>query len=222
MIIKKIKGEFSMKTLFIGNSHTYFNHMPRMFTELCILKGIDMHSTMLAHPGWRLSQHLEEPEVYFNVVFGEYDFVVIQQAAHPFPGEESLLDEGGRLCDMIRKGSASPCVYMTWPEKLYPENRDPMREAYIKLSNQTGAALCSVGDAWKIAQESGMDLYYNDGEHANQLGSYLAACVFLRMLTHEDPRGLPGTLYFNNEVLCEIEDKTARLLQNSAVVVSSI
>lgn len=205
-----------MKTLFIGNSHTYFNHMPRMFAELCILKGIEMHSTMLAHPGWHLSQHVDEPEVYFNIVFGEYDFVVIQQAAHPFPGEESLLRDGGKLCEWARKSSARPYAYMTWPEKLHPENRDPMRNAYIEFAETNAAELCAVGDAWEKAEELGIDLYWKDGQHANPMGSYLAACVFLKVLVKQDPRGLPGRISFRNEILCDIDPKTARTLQQIA------
>lgn len=209
-----------MKTLFIGNSHTYFNHMPKIFSELCILKGIDMHTTMLAHPGWELSQHIEEPEAYFNIMFGEYDFIVIQQAAHPFPGEDSLIKDGGALCQWARKSSAKPCVYMTWPEKRYPENRSAMRNAYIKLAEINEALLCAVGDAWKKAEEYGIDLYFTDGEHANPLGSYLVACMFLIVLTKEDPRGLPGTIYFRDEVLCDIDPKTSRILQQIAFEIS--
>ena len=50
-----------LKILFIGNSHTYFNDMPirvkRRFDE----EGYNCSVTMLAHPGWFLAQHVENP-----------------------------------------------------------------------------------------------------------------------------------------------------------------
>lgn len=36
-----------MRTLFIGNSHTFFNDMPNIFKEICKENGIDMQVAML-------------------------------------------------------------------------------------------------------------------------------------------------------------------------------
>ena len=73
-----------LSILFIGNSHTYFNDMPirvkRRFDE----EGYNCSVTMLAHPGWFLAQHVEDPEAKFNIIYGEYDYVVLQEHAHPF------------------------------------------------------------------------------------------------------------------------------------------
>lgn len=211
-----------MKTLFIGNSHTYFNNMPKIFAELCLRSGIDMHVTMLAHPNWRLAQHVADPECRFNLLFGEYDFAVIQQGAHPFPGEESLLKDGGTLMNLARKGNAIPCAYMTWPEKRFPENRMGMRNAYIRLAQENQAVLCSVGDAFYQAGEQGIDVYDGDGEHPNPAGSYLAACVFLKTLIKQDPRGLPGQLPFQDEMLCNLDAKTTTILQRIAATMPEV
>ena len=40
-----------MRTLFIGNSHTYFNDMPKIFADICRKNGIDMQVTMLTQGG---------------------------------------------------------------------------------------------------------------------------------------------------------------------------
>jgi len=45
---------------------------------------------MIAHDGRSLSEHAIEPEVRFNILYGDYDYVVLQEASHPFAGEESL------------------------------------------------------------------------------------------------------------------------------------
>ena len=45
-----------MKVLFVGNSHTYFNDMPRLFAEMCgRLTGTEAEVTMLAYPGRSLA-----------------------------------------------------------------------------------------------------------------------------------------------------------------------
>jgi len=80
-----------LSILFIGNSHTYFNDMPLMVKDRADDDGFNCRVTMLAHPGWFLSQHVEEPEVRFNILYGEYDYVVLQEHAHPFGPEEGCL-----------------------------------------------------------------------------------------------------------------------------------
>ena len=52
----------NLKILFIGNSHTYYNDMPQMVRQRASEDGYGCHVTMLAHGGWFLSQHAEEPE----------------------------------------------------------------------------------------------------------------------------------------------------------------
>ena len=59
--------------LFIGNSHTYFNDMPLMVQRRAEDAGYDCRVTMIAHGGWFLAQHVEEPDVRFNNLFGGYD-----------------------------------------------------------------------------------------------------------------------------------------------------
>ena len=71
-----------LKILFIGNSHTYFNDMPirvkRRFDE----EGYNCSVTMLAHPGWFLAQHVEDPEAKFNIIYGEMSWEMAIFAIH--------------------------------------------------------------------------------------------------------------------------------------------
>ena len=81
-----------MKTLFIGNSHTYYNDMPSMFKDICKENGIDMHVTMLTKGGMGLDYHADNEQTRFNILFGEYDYIILQHVAHPM-GEFSVMDE---------------------------------------------------------------------------------------------------------------------------------
>ena len=84
--------EKDLNILFIGNSHTYYNHMPRLVILRAIEAGYNCRVTMLAHPNWFLSQHAEEPDTRFNILYGKYDYVVLQEHAHPFGPEEEFLN----------------------------------------------------------------------------------------------------------------------------------
>ena len=81
-----------LKILFIGNSHTYYNDMPLLVKQRFEGEGCGCHVTMLAHPGWFLAQHVEDPEAKFNILYGGYDYVVLQEHAHPFGPEEKFYD----------------------------------------------------------------------------------------------------------------------------------
>ena len=52
-----------LRILFIGNSHTYYNDMPNMVAEKSRKEGYDCEVTMIAHGGWFLEQHVQEPDV---------------------------------------------------------------------------------------------------------------------------------------------------------------
>ena len=79
-----MKKRKPLNILFVGNSHTYYNDMPLMVQRRAIECGYDFRVTMIAHGGWFLAQHAEEPDVRFNILYGGYDYVVLQEHAHPF------------------------------------------------------------------------------------------------------------------------------------------
>lgn len=59
---RKTMGK-KLRLLFIGNSHTYCNDMPLMAAKKARAAGYDCEVTMIAHGGWFLAQHVEEPDV---------------------------------------------------------------------------------------------------------------------------------------------------------------
>lgn len=213
------------KILFIGNSHTYFHDLPYIFrcfteSEQAQKDGVEpMFSAMICHGGRMLCEHLREPEIHYNLKFGDYDYVVLQQAAHPFPGKEALLSDGKALCDMIRSSEnvyAQPVAYMTWAEKAYPEHQQIMIESYTQLAAENHAILAPVGAVWQsILQDENntVDLYYTDGEHASLEGTYLAACVLYASITGKSPIGLPHLIAHRGDILYALSVEDAAYLQ---------
>ena len=66
---RKAMGK-KLRLLFIGNSHTYYNDMPLMAAKKARAAGYDCEVTMIAHGGWFLAQHVAEPDVRFDILFG--------------------------------------------------------------------------------------------------------------------------------------------------------
>lgn len=167
-----------MKILFIGNSHTYFNDMPHIVSEdLMKQKGIYCETTMLAHGGWTLRQHVEEPQTRFNIIYGGYDYVVLQDSAHPFAGQEELIAASKALNAFISAAGSIPVAYMTWTKKGDEAHQSEMTEAYTRMADEIGAVLAPVGEKWYSYMKEHPDaqLYAEDGQHASMIGSSLAA-----------------------------------------------
>ncbi len=168
------------RVLFIGNSHTYYNDMPKLFADICRESGCETAVTMLTHGGKGWDFHLEEPEVRFNIRYGDYDAVVLQHTAHPM-GDLDVMEACGReLVDWVLQAGARPILYMTWTTREDGEAAQPqMAEAYRKLQRQTGCELAPVGEMWWAyhKEHPEVELYDGDGKHASKEGSKLAASV---------------------------------------------
>ena len=138
---------------------------------------------MLAYSGRSLQWHREE---YFALRFallrGGFDYCVLQQQAHPFPGEEETELSLRELLPLCEKAGAKPVLFMTWAEKAKPENAGPMIRCYRRLAEKTGALLAPVGELFEGFRGTEIELYWKDGEHASPYGSYLTAATFAALL----------------------------------------
>ena len=176
-----------MRVLFIGNSHTYFNDMPHTFAVMCrALTGEEPEVTMLAFSGKSLAWHMEDPlSLRFALRFGRYDYCVVQQQAHPFPGEETTAENAEKIFSLCRAAGTVPVVYMTWAERDRPENAAVMSRVYRKLARESDALLAPVGELFETLRREHPEigLYAEDGGHASPAGDYLIAAAFAFLLT---------------------------------------
>lgn len=167
-----------MRVLFIGNSHTYVNDMPQIFAEICRKSGVSTEVTMLTHGGMGWDFHKEQPEVRFNIRYGNYDAVVLQHTAHPMGDLGVMHESGARLIEWVKEANARPVLYMTWTaERDGAAAQSGMSEPYRRLAKEYGCDIAPVGEAWWRFHAAcpGETLYAEDGEHASLTGSTLAA-----------------------------------------------
>ena len=183
-----------LRLLFIGNSHTYFNDMPLMVRRRAMDAGHDCRVTMLAHPGWFLAQHVEQPDVRFNILYGGYDYVVLQEHAHPFGPEEKFCEAAVALNNLIRKAGSMPIIYETWSMKAQPDMQAHMNGAHERIAREIGALLAPVGENWWGHMQSfpELEMYAEDGGHASAAGSDFAAEIIWETIKADITRKAAG------------------------------
>ena len=173
-----------MRTLFIGNSHTFYNDMPNIFKEICKENGIDMQVAMLTKGGMGFDYHAENEQTRFNILFGEYDFVILQHVAHPMGEYEVMEEAADKIMSWIRQSGATPCYYMTWTEENNEQFQEEMSSRYRKLAKRHGCLVAPVGEIWweEIHKNPSVDLYFEDRRHASPAGLRLVARVIFETL----------------------------------------
>ena len=166
-----------MRILFIGNSHTYYNDLPAILQRIAREDGYEVEVTMIAHGGWYLRQHVAEPDVPFNIRYGRYDYVVLQEHSHPFDCIEDYREAAATLVQWIREAGSEPVIYATWARKAEEPEQARMNQVNRELAESLGAILAPVGENWwgYMRSQPDIEMYAEDGAHASPRGSEFAA-----------------------------------------------
>jgi len=171
-----------MKVLFIGNSHTFVNDMPELLRQLAASRQIEIDAVQNTSGGRGLGWHTHEFDVRYNILFGRYDYVVLQHTAHPFPGEQNLFEEADKILKMVALSKSTPVAYQCWSEKNNPTGNPVICEAYEKLAHEQDMLLAPVGMAGMFARrgeaqgaraagqgEDGGDECHEEGERLDRV-----------------------------------------------------
>jgi hypothetical protein len=192
--------------LFLGNSYTYFNNLPGIFSQLADAgHQCRVETRMVAPGGVRLKDLWEKAEAREALNSQKWDYVVLQDQSTL--GITYFLDGNVRVtsdevfapyaekwvAEIVQHG-ARPVFYLTWARKATPEDETNLDYAYLHAAKTTGGTVAPVGIAWRqVRQQSpAIELYYKDGSHPSPAGSYLAACVMYTTIFHQNPAGLPS------------------------------
>lgn len=194
----------SINILFIGNSYTYYNDMPRMIGEIASGIGVDnrfkVGYTAVTPGGYTFSRHLQRDEEIQAIKKGGWNFVILQEqsVAPSMPTNivaESVYPFAHQLDSLIHvyNPDAKVIFYMTWGHKdgcqqkadNYPivETYDGMQQriitSYLEMTYDNNAWCAPVGMAWRQVREERpyLQLYTCDRSHPSKAGSYLAANV---------------------------------------------
>lgn len=194
-----------LRVLFIGNSYTYYNNLPRMLAGLAASAKPTrvLETEMVAVGGATLKRLWDIGQAQQALARGKWDYVVLQEQSTlgmskfvdgiPQINDPAEFHAAARIYDSeIKRLGAKTLFYMTWARQNNPASQIQLAEAYTKIGMELNAPVAPVGLAWQAALKARPDLalHVEDKSHPNPAGSYLAACVFYAVLYGQSPEGL--------------------------------
>ncbi|HEY8131079.1 MAG TPA: SGNH/GDSL hydrolase family protein [Thermoanaerobaculia bacterium] len=206
--------------LFIGNSLTYFNEMPRMTQQIGAPESRPLFVDAVTQSGASLEDLWIRTEALKRIWQEHWDYVILQER-----GGSAARDRGelfhkylGMFAAEARKSGATPVLFMTWNAG----SEDFFRSA----ARRANAGLLPVGLAWAdlLARGDFSRLDW-DGTHPNVAGSYLIASTVYATIYDKFPRDLPFDFRhlataneFYDKALLEqaLNDDQARMIQRAA------
>ncbi len=206
------------RLLFIGNSLTYTNNLPRLVEAVFLGAGVEASAEMVAMPSISLFDHWYSPrrEAEKAIAKGGWTTVVMQQGPSAQPeSRRDLRSSVKRFARFITDVGARPAVYCVWPQQSRPEDFDAVTESYRLAAEDVDGLFIPVGPAWRAAPDD-IRLYSPDGIHPTSYGSYLAALVMYGALSGKSPDGLPSTLTFKDGTRAQLPDDVVAKLQRAA------
>lgn len=176
-----------MKILFIGNSHTFYNDMPYIFKQICQENNIAIDVTMLARGYKGLDYHYREPETRFNILYGNYDYIILQHLQSGFD-KDVLYNSAKKIKEIASISNKNKIfLYMTWTLKSEREKQTELSNGYFEAGRKLNVPVIPVGLVWWnfFDRFPEKNLYYKDDKHASVLGSTLTAyTIFYSIFGH--------------------------------------
>ena len=208
----------ALAVLFIGNSLTYFNEMPRMVAALLEDGGhgpVDVRSS--SYPDYGLQDHWVDSRSRDAISAGGWDYVVLQQGPSATEGRPSLLQYAEMFAGEIDAIGAQTALYMVWPSQSRFFDFDGVSDSYATAAANVGGVLFPAGEAWRAAWsvDADLPLYGPDGFHPSVLGSYLAALTIYQRITGAETRDVPPAIRWGTDSV-PLDPEMADLLYDAA------
>jgi hypothetical protein len=214
-----------VRVLFIGNSYTFYNNLPGLFSELMQEGGHEVIVDSSAVGGWTLADHAASDQTFGKIISQTWDFVILQEQsvipAVPDRRELEMYPAVRSLDEKIQQVGAKTILFMTWGHRdgLAAEGyadfeavQEQLYTGYTEIGTELGAIVAPVGVAWQSVSraDTEIELWDRDGSHPSLEGSYLTACVLFTVVSGESPQGLgyvaglpEGTAHFLQDIAAD-------------------
>jgi len=171
--------------LFIGNSLTYTNNLPKLVINEAKEKEITVKTKLIAFPNYALIDHWNDSKVQKEIASKNYDYVIVQQgpSSQAF-GKSILLDYGQKFSALCKENNTKLCYFMVWPSLTYYKTFDDVINNHKEAATKNDAILLPVGEVWKTYFDSTQkfDYYSEDGFHPSLKGSKFSAKIIVQYL----------------------------------------
>ena len=183
------------RVLFIGNSLTYENDVPKMVRELAAAAGLAWYVEAQVSGGASIQDQWERNLVQAKITNGNWDAVVLQQGPSSLPDSRTNLRHWtGEYDRLIREAGGRTALYEVWPELSRFEVFDRVRDSYALAARDVDGWFLPAGEAWRVAWEDDpeLQLYGPDGFHPTVAGSWAAALTIFGGLSEHSLADLPA------------------------------
>lgn len=182
-----------VRLLFIGNSYTARNDLPRILVELAAAaaRPRELTTRTIVAGGASLRRHWNAGIAQRTIEEGVFDDVVLQeQSTLPVKNAVRYHENVRLFAPLIAQHGARTVLYLNWARRQALHAQAVLNAAVSTIAGEVGALVVPVGPAWEaaLAHDPRLALYADDGSHPTAAGSYLAACTFLVRLFGERPQ----------------------------------
>lgn len=215
------------RILFVGNSHTYTNDLPVIFSEIAGAMGHPADVQEITAGAYTLTQFADETDEVGSVVNQRltdetWDFVILQENTNDAfsAAEEAMLPAASSLDEKIRAAGGQTGILMTWTPK---DGAGIMDREYVQsilaqntiaVSERLDSLLIpgGVGFMRCLEQYPQIELWDEDGMHPSLEGSYLAGCIAYAVIFRESPAGCGYTAELDGETAAQLQELAAGFL----------
>ncbi len=170
--------ESELSILFVGNSLTYTNALPKLVEKATKKQGLNIQTEMIAKPDYALIDHWNDGKVQKLISTKKFDLVIVQQgpSSRDF-GKEILIEYGEKFKKLCEENNADLAFFMVWPSRQFYHTFDGVIENHTEAAKIKNALLFPVGEVWKKHFEAtkNFDYYGPDQFHPSEKGSLAAA-----------------------------------------------
>ena len=186
----------AIQILFLGNSYTYYNAMPKKVALMARHCGFSLTCKDHSEDGCCLADLMSEEKVMTDLKQYEWDFIVLQEQSQipviPDLVQWRMISSIEKILE-IKNSDSQIVVFETWARenggiqrikgqssKHFPNfdtMQDEISRVYQTIATKYNLKLAPVGEAWRAAKVLDLPLWLDDGSHPSVFGSYLAACT---------------------------------------------
>lgn len=190
-VARKPRDPRSISVLFLGNSLTYYNEIPRITAALTTREDRPLRTDAVTRSGATLEQLWNDTDARRKVWVEQWDYVVLQGGAamaHPLQNAGAFQRYLHLFADDVRKSGAEPLFYLVWR----PDQPANYEQAALDVAARAKLKVIPAGIAWldlvRRGRFSRLDI---DGLHPDARAAYLVACSVYSTLYDKPAHGTP-------------------------------
>tara|TARA_E500000318_G_scaffold111329_2_gene129545 strand:+ start:1065 stop:1814 length:750 start_codon:yes stop_codon:yes gene_type:complete len=178
-------SEADYHILFVGNSLTYTNNLPKLVEEEAERKGVLVKTKSISKPNYAIVDHWADGEVQELIRSKKYNYVILQQGpSSQMDGYDMLVNDAAVYADLCSANNTKLTYFMVWPARYNYHTFQGVITNYTAGAQANNAILCPVGAVWKDYFDATQDFsYYGpDDFHPSLKGSKVAAEIIVETI----------------------------------------